>query len=78
VLDHYVSQIHLKQFYSPALENRLYAIRKTDMKLFTPRAEDVCRIPNGNTNAYLQTPRAIEEFLKEHPPMRTDDHTPHL
>src|SRR5712691_5438551 len=63
-LDHYVSQVHLKRFYSPVLGNRMYAIRKTDLRAFTPRAEDVCRIPEGNTNAYLQDDRAIEEFLK--------------
>ena len=63
-LDHYVSQVHLRRFYSPVLGNRMYAIRKTDLKVFTPRAEDVCRIAEGNTNAYLRDNRAIEEFLK--------------
>jgi hypothetical protein len=42
----------------------MYAIRKSDVKLFTPDARSVCRIENGNTNAYLQENRAIEEFLK--------------
>jgi uncharacterized protein DUF4238 len=42
----------------------MYAIRKSDLKVFTPRAEDVCRIPEGNTNAYLENERLIEEFLK--------------
>ena len=63
-LDHYVSQVHLRRFYSPILGNRIYAIRKTDLKAFTTRAEDVCRIPWGNTNDYLRENRAIEEFLK--------------
>ena len=63
-LDHYVSQVHLRQFYSPALGHRLYAIRKTDLRTFTSRSEDVCRIPEGSTNAYLRDPRAVEEFLK--------------
>ena len=63
-LDHYVSQVHLKKFYSPALGSRMYAIRKSDLKAFTPRSEDVCRIIDGSTNAYLREDRAIEGFLK--------------
>jgi hypothetical protein len=63
-LDHYISQVHLKKFYSPRLGNRLHAIRKTDLKAFTPRSEDVCRIDEGSTNAYLREDRKIEEFLK--------------
>ena len=61
-LDHYVSQVHLKKFYAPALGNRMYAIRKSDLKVFTPRSEDVCRIMDGSTNAYLREDRAIEGF----------------
>jgi Protein of unknown function (DUF4238) len=63
-LDHYVSQVHLKKFYSPMLGNRMYAMRKSDLKVFTPRSEDVCRILDGSTNAYLRENRLIEEFLK--------------
>ena len=63
-LDHYISQVHLKKFYSPELGNRIYAIRKSDLKAFTPRSEDVCRITDGSTNAYLREDRAIEDFLK--------------
>jgi len=63
-LDHYIPQVHLKKFYSPALGNRMYAIRKTDLKAFTPRSEDVCRIMDGSTNAYLREDRAIEDFLR--------------
>jgi hypothetical protein len=63
-LDHYVSQVHLKRFYSPDLDDLMYAIRKSDLKRFTPKAQDVCRIDEGNTNDYLVEPRAIEEFLK--------------
>jgi hypothetical protein len=63
-LDHYVSQVHLRKFYSPSLGNRMYAIRKTDLKVFTPDAQSVCRIMDGSTNAYLRNDRAIEEFLK--------------
>lgn len=63
-LDHYVSQVHLKNFYSPALGERLYAARKSNGKAFEPNAESVCRIEAGSTNSYLTHDRAIEEFLK--------------
>lgn len=64
-LDHYVSQVHLRKFCSQVLGNhRLYAIRKSDLKVFAPRPEDVCRLAEGSTNAYLREARAIEEFLK--------------
>ena len=33
-LDHYVSQVHLKKFYSPALGDRMYAMRKSDNHAF--------------------------------------------
>lgn len=62
-LDHYVSQVHLRNFYSPVLQNWMHAVRKSDLKAFTPRSEDVCRIEDGNTNAYLQSARAVEDFL---------------
>jgi Protein of unknown function (DUF4238) len=62
-LDHNVSQVHLKNFYSPALAERMYAVRKSDGKAFTPNAESVCRIEEGSTNAYLTKDRAIEDFL---------------
>ena len=42
----------------------MYAIRKSDLKQFTPNASSVCRIDEGNTNEYLSEPRLIEEFLK--------------
>jgi len=64
-LDHYVSQVHLRKFYSPALRNRMYAMRKSDLKWFTPNSRSVCRINDGSTNAYLREDRAIEEFLKK-------------
>jgi hypothetical protein len=63
-LDHYVSQVHLRNFYSPALGGRMYAVRKSDGKTFTPNSESVCRIEDGSTNAYLKDDRLIEEFLK--------------
>ena len=63
-LDHYVPQVHLKNFYSPALDGLMYAIRKSNLKRFTPKSQDVCRIEEGSTNAYLTEDRAVEEFLK--------------
>ena len=42
----------------------MFALRKADMKAFTPDAYSVCRLPDGSTNPYLSEPRAIEEFLK--------------
>ena len=63
-LDHYVPQVHLKNFYSPVLGDRMYAMRKSDLKSFTQNSKNVCRINHGSTNAYLKEGRAIEEFLK--------------
>lgn len=63
-LDHYVPQVHLKNFYSPKLGSLMYAIRKSDLKSFTPKAQSVCRIEDGSTNSYLRENRAVEEFLK--------------
>jgi hypothetical protein len=63
-LDHYVSQVHLKNFYSPKLGSLMHAMRKSDLKTFTPDAQSVCRIEGGSTNSYLREDRAIEEFLK--------------
>lgn len=63
-LDHYVSQVHLKNFYSAKLGELMYAIRKHDLKAFTPNSESVCRIENNSTNSYLRDDRLIEEFLK--------------
>jgi hypothetical protein len=64
-LDHFVSQVHLKNFYSPSLPGLMYAIRKRDLKLFTPDAKSVCRIEDGSSNSYLREDRIVEEFLKE-------------
>jgi hypothetical protein len=63
-LDHYVSQVHLRRFYSPVLGNRMYAIRKADLKAFTQNSQAVCRIMDGSTNAFLREDRAVEDFLK--------------
>jgi hypothetical protein len=62
--DHFVSQVHLRRFYSPILGNRMYAIRKRDLKVFTPDAAAVCRIMDGSTNPHLREARAIEAFLR--------------
>ena len=62
-LDHYVSQVHLRNFYSPALESHMYAMRKSDLKSFPCNSRSVCRIEEGSTNAYLINDRTIEEFL---------------
>src|SRR5579883_2702113 len=62
-LDHYVSQVHLRNFCSPALGGKMHAIRKSDLKTFPCAPRSVCRIEQGNTNAYLADQRAVEEFL---------------
>lgn len=61
-LDHYVSQVHLRQFYSKT-EKQLHGAHKQDLKKFHCYSKDVCRINNGSTNEYLIEPRAIEDFL---------------
>jgi hypothetical protein len=64
-LDHFVSQVHLRNFYSPALGDRMYALRKSDLKAFTCRSEDVCRIEEGSTNVYVKEARIIEDVLQK-------------
>jgi hypothetical protein len=51
--DHYISQVHLKNFNSPVLDGLIYAIRKSDLKRFRTKSQDVCRIEDGSTNAFL-------------------------
>lgn len=63
-LDHFISQTYLRKFALPQLSGHLFAVRKTDLFEFTPRTQDVCRIEEGNTNPFLNEPRAIEEFLR--------------
>jgi hypothetical protein len=63
-LDHYVSQVHLKQFFSPKLGLRMHGTKKSDLKSFLCHSKDVCRIEEGSSNAYLIHDRAVEEFLK--------------
>jgi hypothetical protein len=63
-LDHYVSQVYLKNFYSTDMGPLMHAIKKSDLKYFTPDSDSVCRIEKGNTNPFLAEERIIEEFLK--------------
>lgn len=63
-LDHFVPQVHLKKFNSPALNGRMYALRKSDMKSFQPPPKDVCRIEDWSTNSYSLKDRILEEFLR--------------
>lgn len=63
-LDHYVSQVHLRQFLSPTLSGgRLFAYRKSNGEHFAAPPKSLCRIEEGNTNPFLTEPRAVEEFL---------------
>lgn len=63
-LDHYVSQVHLKQFLRQSGPKLLHAVRKSDLSFFTPRSKDVCRVEDGSTNEFLTENRVVEEFLK--------------
>lgn len=63
-LDHYVSQVHLKNFYSPELGEAFFASRKSAIRVFHQTSSAVCRIEENSTNAYLLEDRAVEEFLK--------------
>jgi hypothetical protein len=62
-LDHYVSQVHLRQFYAPALGGLIYATKKSDLKSFCCDSKSVCRIEENSTNAYLANDREVEDFL---------------
>jgi hypothetical protein len=48
-LDHYVSQVHLRNFHSPALGGLMFAIRKSDLKRFRTKSQDICRIEDNST-----------------------------
>ena len=63
-LDHFVSQVHLKNFYATEAPGRLVAIKKDDLRKFHAWSKNVCARSDGSTNTYLQEPRAIEKFLK--------------
>lgn len=61
--DHYVSQTHLRGWLGEG-EDRLYAIRKSDLGTFRPGTHSVCGAIDGNTNNYLNDPRVIEQIVK--------------
>lgn len=63
-LDHFVSQVHLRNFYSEDGHGRLIGVKKDDLKKFRARSENVCRREDGSTNDYLREPRVIEQFLR--------------
>lgn len=62
-LDHFVPQVHLRNFYIPDL-NRMNGMRRRDFHQFPCRSEDVCRIEGNSTNEWLEEPRIVEEFLR--------------
>ena len=65
MLDHYVPQVHITALsISPALGERVYAMRKSDLKRFTPNSKGVCGVNDGSTNPYLVEDRAIEDLLR--------------
>jgi hypothetical protein len=49
-LDHFVPQVYLKQWADDANKGLLRAIRKSDLKQFTPGTKAVCAMSGGNTN----------------------------
>lgn len=67
-LDHYVPQVHLKGWLSATSGGLLNAMRKSDLKTFTPGTKAVCAIQDGSTNQYLADDRMIEGFLEEFEP----------
>ncbi len=71
-LDHYVSQVHLRKFYSPILDGKMYAIKKPSLHQFQCASESQCRIMDGSTVSYLTEPRIVEDFLKLVEPVYND------
>lgn len=63
-LDHYVSQVHLKQFAHPPESEQLRGYSKRTGERFPCHLREVCRRKDGNTNEYLNDQRAVEQFLK--------------
>ena len=47
------------------------AMRKSDLKVFQTRSQDVCRIEDGNSNSYLRHSRVIEDVLSQIEPKYT-------
>jgi Protein of unknown function (DUF4238) len=63
--DHYVPQVHLRNFYSPVLDGKkMFGIRKADGLIFPCSSENVCRLDDGSTNPFIEPNRIVEEFLK--------------
>lgn len=62
-LDHFVPQVHLRNFYDPPID-RMSGMRRRDLHQFPCRSEDVCRAEGNSTNEWLQEPRIVEEFLR--------------
>lgn len=62
-LDHFVSQVHLRNF--AANDGMLRVIKKSDLKAFPAKPQDVCRVMDGNNNPFLKQERLVEEYLKE-------------
>lgn len=62
--DHFIPQVHLRNFYWRPPDSGMFGIRKRDLHKFPCWSEDVCRVPDGSTNAYLVEQRAVEEFLR--------------
>jgi hypothetical protein len=63
--DHYVSRVHLRNFYAPTLHGeKLFATRKPDLLKFKCSSKDVCFSRGGSNNEFIVEGRAIEEFLK--------------
>jgi hypothetical protein len=56
-LDHFVSQVHLKNFYTD--RGRLVGVKKDNLKKFYAKSENVCRRVDRSTNGYLAEPRAV-------------------
>lgn len=62
-LDHFIPQVHLKNFGTSVDSNYVHAIEKGSLNYFPTHTKKICRIMDGNTNPYLAEQRAVEEFL---------------
>ena len=60
--DHYVSQTHLRGWQDD--DELLNAVRKSDLGTFRPKTDRVCGSIDGNTNDYLNDPRAVEDIIR--------------
>ncbi len=50
----------------------MFAFRKSDLASFPCDSRDVCRIEDGSTNAYLNSPRILEDYLSDIEPNYSD------